>query len=167
MTKGILKVVEGDATNPQTTNEKEVVIIPHVCNNQGGWGAGFVLALSRKFKDPEEIYKAYCHNNENLLGRVCYAKMSNFLVVANMIAQKGTGIKDGIIPLKYKALVQAMDTVAGFVDHVKKQVKNPVVIHCPKFGSDLAGGDWNFILELIRELWLEKGIDVVVYEWVG
>jgi len=100
MTKGILKNVEGDATSPQTTHEKEVCIIPHVCNDLGAWGAGFVLALSRKWKDPEEIYKAYCHTNTNLLGRVCYAKMSNFLVVANMIGQHGTGIRDGIIPLK-------------------------------------------------------------------
>jgi hypothetical protein len=169
MTKGILKNVEGDATNPQTTHEKEVAVIPHCCNDKGAWGAGFVLALSKKFKHPEEVYKAFCHNDRNypLLGKVCYAKMSNFLVVANMIGQHGCGIKDGIIPLKYKSLIRAMEGVAGFVDHVKKQVKNPVVIHCPKFGSDLAGGDWNFILELIRELWLEKGIDVVVYEWVG
>jgi hypothetical protein len=164
---GTLRIVEGDATSPQTTHEKEVCIIPHCCNDLGAWGAGFVLALSRKWKDPEEIYKAYCHKNENLLGRVCYAKMSNFLVVANMIGQHGCGIKDGIIPVKYKALANAMDRVACFVDHVKEQVKNPVVIHCPKFGSDLAGGKWEFILELIRELWLEKGIDVVVYEYVG
>lgn len=29
----------------------------------------------------------------------------------------------------------------------------------------MAGGDWDFILELIREIWLENGIDVIVYEF--
>jgi hypothetical protein len=170
MTKGILKIVEGDATDPQTTHEKEVVIIPHVCNNLGGWGAGFVVALSKKWPEPEKVYREYIENNKAfpVLGKVCYAKMSNFLVVANMIAQNG--YQDAVVnptPIKYKALVNAMAGVAAFVDYIGGQTKNPIVIHCPKFGSDLAGGDWNFILELIRELWLEVGIDVVVYEWVG
>lgn len=166
MNKGILKIVEGDATDPQTTHEKEVVVIPHVCNNLGAWGAGFVLALSKKYKKPEEVYKAYCHNNKAfpILGAVCYAKMDNFLVVANMIAQDGLVSKDNPIPIKYKALATAMASVADFIDHIGSP-DNPIVIHCPKFGSDLAGGDWNFILELIRELWLEAGIDVVVYEF--
>jgi len=30
----------------------------HVCNGQGHWGAGFVMALSRRFKAPEAAYRA-------------------------------------------------------------------------------------------------------------
>lgn len=37
--------VTGDATEPIGEGEK---IIAHICNDQGGWGAGFVLALSKK-----------------------------------------------------------------------------------------------------------------------
>lgn len=45
-----IKYVIGDATEPQGTGRK---IIAHVCNDCGGWGAGFVLALSAKDYRPE------------------------------------------------------------------------------------------------------------------
>ncbi|MEZ4800268.1 MAG: hypothetical protein R2809_10945 [Flavobacteriales bacterium] len=35
--------VTGDATIPQTNGNK---IIVHVCNDIGGWGKGFVMAIS-------------------------------------------------------------------------------------------------------------------------
>jgi hypothetical protein len=30
---------------------------------------------------------------------------------------------------------------------------NKVQIHAPKFGSGLAGGNWAFIQELIKDIW--------------
>ncbi len=173
--KGILTVVEGDATDPQKTAPDEICIIPHCCNDEGKWGKGFVLALSKKWDLPEKNYRAYCAGEAPyparqkyipILGKTCYAKVSKRLVIANMIGQHGTVCADNPKPVKYKALANAMTEVVGYIGMIRKQVSNPIVIHCPKFGSDLAGGDWNFILELIRECWLDAGIDVVVYEFV-
>ena len=167
MLKGTLKVVKGDATDPQRSTPHEIVIITHVCNNLGAWGRGFVLALSKKWEEPKKIYKAFCKSNRPfpILGKVCCAKIDEHLVVANMVAQNGTVSDDNPIPLKYKALANCMMEVFAYVEMIKSQTANPVVIHAPKFGSDLAGGNWDFILELIREIWLENGIDVVVYEF--
>ena len=36
MFNGELSIIEGDATTPKTTHEKEIVIIPHCCNDSGG-----------------------------------------------------------------------------------------------------------------------------------
>lgn len=175
MRKGTLRVVIGDATEPQTTHKKEIVIIPHCCNDIGAWGAGFTGALNKKWPEPEKMYHAFIGGeppypgkwkSTSALGNTCYAKISNYLVVANMIGQKGTVSKKNPKPVKYWALASAMREVVKYIDMIKSQVSNPIVIHCPKFGSDLAGGDWDFILELIREIWLEAGIKVVVYEWV-
>ncbi|GGJ45802.1 hypothetical protein GCM10010121_066360 [Streptomyces brasiliensis] len=41
-----IKYVRGDATVP---SGKGVKAIAHVCNDVGGWGKGFVLALSRRW----------------------------------------------------------------------------------------------------------------------
>ena len=173
---GTLRVVEGDATDPQTTHEKEICMITHCCNDEGGWGKGFVLALSNKWELPEKHYRAFyagtapypARQEKNpILGRTCYAKIDKRLLVDNMIGKHVTVCEDNPKPVKYGALASAMKAVVGYIRMIQTQVSNPVVIHCPKFGSDLAGGDWNFILELIRECWLEEGIDVVVYEWVG
>jgi hypothetical protein len=168
MTNGTLRTVKGDATDPQREKSNEIVIIPHVCNNQGGWGAGFVLALSKKWEEPEREYRGYCDFNKSfpILGKVCYAKIHDHLVIANMIGQEGTVSAENSIPIKYKALVSCMSEVFNYIEIIKHQTSSPVVIHCPKFGSDLAGGNFDFILELIREIWIEQGIDVVIYTYV-
>lgn len=164
MNKGRLVCVKGDACEPQRIDPKETVVIPHCCNDEGKWGAGFVLALSKKWTEPERIYRHFCERNSRLpiLGRTNIIICETDVIVANMIAQDGTVGKDNPKPIKYKALVNCMADVAAFIQHYDKP---PVRIHCCKFGSDLAGGTWNFIVELIDELWLSQGIDVIVYEY--
>lgn len=44
--------LKGDATEPIGTGHK---IIAHVCNNKGGWGRGFVLAISKKMERTRRI----------------------------------------------------------------------------------------------------------------
>jgi len=84
-----------------------------------------------------------------------------------MIGQNGVFSEDNLIPIKYKGLMLCMSEIAVFVEVEKMKTNKNVVIHAPKFGSDLAKGNWTFVLELIREIWLEAGIDVVIYEYVG
>lgn len=172
MDNGTLKVVEGDATEPQTAHEKEIVIIAHVCNDIGAFGAGFTAALNKKWEEPERIYRAFCEGGEPyskgsfpILGKTCYAKINNHLVIANMIGQSGTVSKDNPKPIKYRPLANCMAEVVNYIEMIKSQTSNPVVIHAPKFGSDLARGNWSFILELIEEIWILAGIDVVIYEF--
>jgi hypothetical protein len=179
MNKGELTIIEGDATNPQTVYNKEIVVIPHCCNNKGGWGKGFVLALSKKWPEPERVYREFIKSNQyekdnhfhtmaeqDMLGKTVHAKIDNHLVVANMIGQDGIVSEDNPKPVKYWALANAMREVVAYIELIKMQTSNRVVIHAPKFGSDLAGGNWDFIMELIREIWIENGIDVVIYEYV-
>jgi len=40
MSKGKLTNVVGDVTNPQRVEPKEIVFLPHVCNDLGGWVEG-------------------------------------------------------------------------------------------------------------------------------
>jgi hypothetical protein len=166
MVNGTLKTVKGDVTNPQRTKDNEIVVIPHCCNNLGVMGAGVALALKRNWPEVETTYHQYSLD----LGNVSFYthKKKNGLidvVVANMIGQNGTVSIDNSKPVKYVALVEAMKRVVRVYKDISLRSGREVVIHCPKFGSDLAGGNWDFILELIREIWIENGIDVVVYEF--
>ena len=43
----------GDATAPVADGPK---IIAHICNDIGAWGRGFVLAISRRWPEPEKAY---------------------------------------------------------------------------------------------------------------
>ena len=52
----------GDATYPNGIGN---MIIPHICNDIGGWGAGFVLAISKRWKLPEQKYYEWYKSNNN------------------------------------------------------------------------------------------------------
>ena len=49
-----INYIKGDATNPHGIGDKVIV---HICNDIGAWGKGFVLAISKKWKEPEKEYK--------------------------------------------------------------------------------------------------------------
>ena len=51
-----LNFIIGDATQPVGEGTK---IIVHVCNDIGGWGRGFVVALSKRWPEPERRYRAW------------------------------------------------------------------------------------------------------------
>ncbi len=40
-----IRYIKGDATQPQAGGNK---VIAHVCNDLGGWGKGFVMAISKR-----------------------------------------------------------------------------------------------------------------------
>ena len=158
--KGSLTYIEGDATKPIGTGIKYII---HCCNDVGGWGAGFVLALSRKWKDPESDYRYWASNTKDFkLGNVRFVQVEKDIKVVNMIGQHGTGPDSvGNPPIRYVAIKQCLKKVA---EHCKE---NNASVHAPKFGSDLAGGDWKLIEKMIKEELINKGIDVTIYEWVG
>lgn len=72
--------LKGDATEPKVEGTK---IITHICNNKGGWGRGFVLSLSKKWKEPEKAYRK-C---ELKLGNAYEVFCEDDIYVVNMIAQ--------------------------------------------------------------------------------
>ncbi len=195
---GSYKVIKGDATNPKAEMSGTPIVIPHVCNNIGAWGAGFVMALNKQFGEaPMQAYKAwhergqgkafsyqtnfppneikYCHEKGVRfgLGKTQYVHVGNRVVVANMVAQAGTAgraeftLNDGptFPPIRYGALLDCMRSILGEYKKARGYAVTPFEIHCPKFGSDLAGGSWDEIEKMINEVWVQNGITVVAYEY--
>jgi len=69
-----------------------------------------------------------------------------------MIAQNGIKARNNPRPLNYAYLTKSMLEVKRFI--LKNfNSENPVEIHCPKFGSGLAGGEWRFIENLVEDIW--------------
>lgn len=173
MNKGKMTNVVGDVTNPQFTAPNEIAIIPHCCNTLGVMGAGVALALRKKWPSVYNVYIAMKEESpkglENRLGENCFAQIDDNIIVVNMIGQKGICSAAYPKPVKYWALMKCMGSIRTDILsmlHMYPMYKDKkAVIHTCQFGSGLAQGNWNFILELIREQWLEYGIDVVVYEY--
>jgi hypothetical protein len=54
--------VTGDATRPAGDEPR---IIAHVCNDIGGWGAGFVLAVTKRWREPEVAYRRWYDDRDS------------------------------------------------------------------------------------------------------
>lgn len=148
-----IKYVKGDATCPTGEGHR---ILMHICNNKGGWGKGFVLALSKKWKLPEQKYRLWYKSQENFqLGEVQFVGVGGEITVANMLSQDGYGG----VAVKYAALRDCLNKVYNFA------VSHKATIHAPKIGSGLGGANWDQIEPIIEEELCQKGIDVTIYEF--
>jgi hypothetical protein len=144
---------------------KDTVVIPHLCNNEGVWGRGFVIPLTQRYPEAKASYeRLFADDSKPSLGYVDFVR-SGDVVVANMIAQviDLESPQDmewmGIRPVRYNALVKCMDQVADWIQDNLRHAK----IYCPLFGARLAGGNWLYIKELIRDCWEDRGISVTVF----
>jgi len=144
--------IKGDATNPVGDGNK---IICHICNDIGAWGAGFVLALSNKWSEPEEAYREMTPK-ERTLGTVMLVPVTPEISVANMIAQRGVGFDaNGLAPIRYGAVRAALAAVNDVAYRTK------ATLHMPRIGCGLAGGRWEDIEQIIEAV---ASVDVYVYD---
>jgi O-acetyl-ADP-ribose deacetylase (regulator of RNase III) len=150
--------VRGDATVPSV---KGVKVIAHVCNDLGGWGKGFVLALSRRWPEPEAAYRAWHRDraaNDFGLGAVQFVQVERYVWVANMVGQRGTRTGSKGVPVRYEAIDTALGTLA------EKAGELGASVHMPRIGCGLAGGKWSRVEPLIEERLIRRGIPVMVYD---
>ncbi|MGI5347966.1 macro domain-containing protein [Streptomyces sp. CA-250714] len=156
-----LEIVRGDATSPQG---KGVKIIAHVCNDLGGWGKGFVLALSRRWPEPEAAFRRWhrerAHNDFGL-GAVQFVQVDRYVWVANMVGQRGIRRGSKGVPVRYEAI----DTALGLVGDKARELGASV--HMPRIGCGLAGGRWERVQPLVEERLVRRGVSVTVYETDG
>lgn len=134
----------GDATGPFRDIDAGPKILIHCCNSKGLWGAGFVLAVSKKWPEPEALFRKNFKEDFSKLGDIQVCAVETDFVVVNMIGQE-IGWKDGQPPIRYWAIEQALKKVARLADWMGASIV------APRFGSALAGGDWNKIEELINK----------------
>lgn len=158
----MITYVKGDATLPRGDGNR---IIAHVCNDQGGWGAGFVLALSARDTTPEEMYRDWAAGRYDVipfaLGKVQITPFTRTtgLYVANMIAQRGYS-KPGKPALSYTFLTTCFIKLQKIAIAMRPQA----TIHMPRIGCGLAGGDWNIVSLLIEHFLVDRGVPVTVYD---
>lgn len=148
----------GDATDPITEGNK---IIVHICNDIGGWGKGFVMAISKRWKQPEQQYRDWYKSKEDFwLGAVQFVQVENDLWVANLIGQhKINKDENGNAPIRYDAVLEGLDKVAKFA------LGKRATVHMPRIGCGLAGGTWDRIEPLITESLTAHNVDAYVYDF--
>ncbi|MFG2456452.1 macro domain-containing protein [Streptomyces sp. NPDC048523] len=155
---GEITYVRGDATAPSVKGTK---LIAHVCNDIGGWGKGFVVAVSRRWPEPESAYRAWHRrraSNDFGLGAVQFVQVEPYVWVANMVGQRGIRSGSKGIPVRYEAIDAALGRLAD------KALELDASVHMPRIGCGLAGGKWSRVAPLIDERLVKRGVAVTVYD---
>ena len=125
--------------------ENKYIVIPHIVNDIGAWGAGFVLALNKYFPKAKEDYLSWVKGDGVFgLGSARGTQVKENVSVFHMCAQSGTKSVNNPKPIRYLALASCLQAVANFE-------LSDYEIHAPAFGTDLAGGDWSVIRPLVEE----------------
>jgi len=151
--------IKGDATVPQA---KGVKIIAHICNNLGGWGKGFVLAISKRWQSPEQEYRQWHRNrskNDFSLGNIQIVQVEKYIYVANMIGQQGMKTGSNGVPIRYEAVKKCLEKL------VQEAISLDASVHIPRIGCGLAGGKWGKIEPLIKETLIKNNISTTVYDF--
>lgn len=154
-----IEYIKGDATSPQA---KGIKIIAHICNNIGGWGKGFVLAVSKRWKEPEQSYRQWHReraSNDFELGSIQIVQVEEYVYVANMLGQQGIKRGSNGVPIRYEAVEACLEKLA------EKAIELNASVHMPRIGCGLAGGKWTKIEPLIESTLLANNVKTVVYDF--
>ncbi|MHA5051421.1 macro domain-containing protein [Streptomyces sp. SD15] len=153
-----IRYVRGDAT---VLSVKGVKLIAHVCNDIGGWGKGFVLAVSRRWPEPEAAYRAWHRDrarNDFGLGAAQFVQVERYVWVANLIGQRGIRTGSKGVPVRYEAIDAALAQLAD------KAAELDASVPMPRIGCGLAGGKWSRVEPLITQRLVRRGTAVTVYD---
>ncbi len=154
-----INYLKGDATSPQAGGVK---IIAHICNDIGGWGKGFVLAISKRWAEPEKSYRLW-HRERNKnnfkLGEIELIQVEKYIYVANMIGQRGTKTGSNGVPIRYEAVESCLTKLAQQANDLQASV------HMPRIGCGLAGGKWEMIEPLIINTLIKMDINTYIYDF--
>jgi len=156
-----LRYIQGDATEPQAAGPK---IIVHCCNDLGKWGAGFVLALSARWLEPEAEYRAWAKAGAAggfALGAVQFVPVRADIVVANLVGQRGIKAGSKGPPVRYNAIAAGLAKVGDYA------VATGASIHMPRIGCGLACGKWDPVEPLVQQHLSARGVAVRVYDFGG
>jgi O-acetyl-ADP-ribose deacetylase (regulator of RNase III) len=139
----MITYVIGDATHPIPIDGHRYIV--HCCNDKGGWGSGFVLALNKVSPLPRERY-LHWFNTEGILflGDIQYVDLDRTTTVVNLIGQHGTKA-DREHPIRYDAIYDGLTKLAEAA-----RIRGGT-IHMPRMGAGLAGGSWPVIEAIIEE----------------
>lgn len=154
-----IRYVKGDASQPQARGNR---IIAHVCNDLGGWGKGFVLAISKRWPGPEAAYRAW-HKDRSKngfgLSAIQLVPVEPYIWVANMVAQRGMKSGSNGPPIRYDAVRGCLKKLAVEANGLGASV------HMPRIGCGLAGGRWEEVEAIILDELISQGIEVTVYDF--
>lgn len=129
-------------------------ILAHGCNCSGGYGSGVAAGMAHNHRKARDQYMHKFNDEEGWeLGDVQFVT-SGHKIIANCATQDGY-MPRNMCHADYPSIRKCMELVKDFAK------SNGYDIAIPKIGAGLAGGDWNIIEGILKEVFSDY--DVTVY----
>ncbi len=137
----MIHYVIGDATEMLFGDPDAKKILAHVCNDQGGFGAGIAGQIAKKWPFVKKVYQSYPH----VLETNQLIKIERDKFICNMIAQKGFSTKT------YAACnLEALAKCLWLLDNTLSLAEN-IEVHTCRLGCGLGGRKWPEIEPLLQK----------------
>lgn len=130
------------------------VVLAHVVNDQGRWGAGFSGALSRRWPAARTTYRAWMKGSPTFGAVVAY-QMERDVYCAHLLAQRGC---PGIVV--YSALSESLTTLSKLLD---ANLPLSVPVAMPRIGCGLGHGSWERVEPLIADAFFVRRVLVYTF----
>jgi len=132
-------------------------VIAHGVNCRGAFAAGVAGQIAKRFPEVKRAYLCKYHSDGWLPGDCQFVTTWNGKIIVNMATQVSYGCPADGVYVKYDAVKQCFDYTLDYC------LGNGQGLAIPRIGSGLAGGDWGRIEAIIRDLLMERDVDVSVY----
>lgn len=152
-----IRVVHGNIFEPRGEGPK--LLCQLVNDRATKWGGGVARQAARRFPQSEEAFTESFLKlpRDQRLGNVIFTQATSDITVASMIAQHGFG--RSLFPkIRYRALAQCLSEIST------RALEYGESIHMPKVGTGDSGGNWGTIEELLDDLLIRSGLNVMIYE---
>lgn len=149
----MIKIIEGDILKASEN------IIGHQVNCQGVMGAGLAKQLRDNSKVLYNNYRSLCNraNPYDLLGTVQIVCVAKDKYVANIFGQLNYG-RQKLRYTDYDELRKALEDLKRIAIKEELSVALPYGIGC-----GLAGGDWDVVSSIIKEVF--SNFDITLYKF--
>jgi O-acetyl-ADP-ribose deacetylase (regulator of RNase III) len=154
---GDIRYLRGDASEPVGTDSK---ILLQLTNDKAQvWGGGFAGQIRRKWPQAQQSFRQWTFDRSNLqLGNIHVFEVRQDLTLISVVGQHGFGKAASGPRVRYGAIFQALEKVAG------EAGARSASVHMPRIGTGAAGGSWSVIEGIIRETLVANNIAVTVYD---
>lgn len=129
-------------------------LIAHGCNCKGGFDSGVAGCIAKKYPEAKGAYLALKNYVGLRLGQVQFVETDDGKIVANCMTQNNY-LPRGACHADYSAIEECMRKVKAHARGYNLRIA------IPKIGSKLAGGDWNIIEDILKEVF--DNYDVTIY----
>lgn len=148
----MIKIVEGNILNAPDD------IICHQVNCQGVMGSGLAKQIRNKYPEVYTNYRSYLINyTGKILGSVNSVLCHDGKIVFNLFGQDKYGRDKQYTD--YEALKSALSSLNLFASYKKLSIAIPYNLGC-----GLAGGDWNIVYKIIKDVFRYSNATVTIYK---